>query len=90
MTTLENKYGEHTMSIESKSLVKGYQINGMKQDEQYKRWITDISRRFKSSQIKAAIKVNDEMLRFYWTLGRDISRMSQQYGYGSHGVRKVI
>ena len=77
------------MSKESKSLVKDEQITGMKQDDQYKRWITDVSRRFKSSQIKAAIKVNDEMLRFYWSLGRDISHMSQQYGYGSGFYKQI-
>lgn len=31
--------------------------------------------RFKKTQIKAAIKVNEEMLRFYWSLGRDIVEM---------------
>ena len=77
------------MSRESKSLVKEEQITGLKQDEQYKRWITDVSRRFKSSQIKAAIKVNDEMLRFYWALGRDISHMSQHYGYGSGFYKQI-
>ena len=77
------------MSKESKSLVKADQITGLKQDEQYKRWITDVSRRFKSCQIKAAIKVNDEMLRFYWALGRDISHMSQQYGYGSGFYKQI-
>lgn len=70
------------MSKESKSLVKDEQIAGMKQDDQYKRWITDVSRRFKSSQIKAAIKVNDEMLRFYWSLGRDIVEMKAESQWG--------
>ena len=53
MTTPGTKYVEDTMSKESKSPVKGEQITGLKQDEQYKRWITDVSRRFKNSQIKA-------------------------------------
>ena len=35
----------------------------------YKEWIQDVSRRFRRSQLKAAVKVNDEMLRFYWSLG---------------------
>ena len=58
-------------------------------DGQYQSWITDVSRRFRSSQIKAAMKVNDEMLRFYWTLGRDISRLSENAVYGS-GLYKQI
>lgn len=45
-------------------------------DNSYRDWIQDVSKRFKQSQIKAAVKVNDEMLRFYWSLGRDISCMS--------------
>lgn len=34
-------------------------------ERNYKKWIEDISRRFKRSQIKAASKVNKEMLLFY-------------------------
>lgn len=41
----------------------------VKVDETYKKWIKNVSVRFKNGQIKAAIKVNEEMLRFYWTLG---------------------
>ena len=89
MTTTGSKYDEDSMSKESKSLVKGEQITGLMQDDQYKHWITDVSRRFKNSQIKAAIKVNDEMLRFYWSIGRDISHMSQQYGYGSGFYKQI-
>lgn len=35
------------------------------------------------SQLKATVKVNSEMLRFYWGLGRDISVMSVNARYGS-------
>ena len=45
----------------------------IKLDAQYSQWIKDISARFKQSQIKAACKVNVELLKFYWELGRDIS-----------------
>ena len=49
----------------------------------YKEWIQDVSRRFRRSQLKAAVKVNDEMLRFYWSLGQDISRMNKDARYGT-------
>lgn len=39
-------------------------------DKNYINWITEVSNRFKQSQIKAVVKVNDEMLRFYWQLGK--------------------
>ncbi|MBR6455323.1 MAG: DUF1016 domain-containing protein, partial [Prevotella sp.] len=41
-------------------------------DKNYIQWIKDLSRRYRQSQIKAAVRVNEEMLRFYWELGRDI------------------
>ena len=52
-------------------------------DTAYRAWIQEVCKRFKQSQIRAAVKVNDEMLRFYWSLGRDISRMSEDAKYGS-------
>ena len=51
--------------------------------KKYKNWITDISHRFKNSQIKAATKVNSEMLLFYWTLGKDLTYMSENFSWGS-------
>ena len=36
-----------------------------------------------SSQIKAAVKVNNEMLRFYWELGKDIEEKQADNKYGS-------
>lgn len=41
-------------------------------DSDYCAWVSDICSRFKRSQIKAATKVNSELLEFYWTLGEDI------------------
>ncbi|WP_027407442.1 YhcG family protein [Anaerovibrio sp. RM50] len=57
--------------------------NLLKIDNEYKNWITDVSKLFKASQIRAAVKVNSEMLQFYWSVGRDIVQLSQKNGYGS-------
>ena len=38
-------------------------------DTKYRDWIQEVSKRFRQSKIRAAVKVNDEMLRFYWNLG---------------------
>lgn len=40
--------------------------------DEYIAWIEDIESRIKQRQIKAAVKVNYELLDFYWDLGRDI------------------
>lgn len=51
-------------------------------DTQYKDWISNLSQRFKQSQIKAAIKVNSELLQFYWSLGRDIVELNVEERWG--------
>lgn len=52
-------------------------------DKDYAQWIKDPSNRYRRSQIKAAVKVNEEMLRFYWELGSDIVERDAENQYGS-------
>ena len=35
-------------------------------NDEYKAWIEDIKKRIRQSQIKAAVKVNYELLELYW------------------------
>lgn len=35
---------------------------------EYKNWIVDLKLRIRQSQIKAAVKVNTELLRLYWQM----------------------
>jgi len=56
----------------------------IKIDKEYALWISELSSRFKSMQIKAATKVNQEMLAFYWTLGNDIVKMQAEQKWGSN------
>lgn len=58
-------------------------------EKEYKSWITEVSKRFKQSQIKAAMKVNSEMIKFFWTLGYDMHVMKNKYAWGSHFYEKV-
>ncbi|MGN1157281.1 MAG: YhcG family protein [Agathobacter sp.] len=53
-------------------------------DAEYKRWIQELSLRYRQSQIKASIRVNSEMLRFYWSVGKDITERQFDNKYGSH------
>lgn len=55
----------------------------IKIDSNYAKWIQDISMRFKSMQIKAATKVNREMLLYYWMLGRDIVQLHADSKWGN-------
>lgn len=55
----------------------------IKTDADYSRWIQELKERYRRSQIKAATQVNREMLRFYWSLGRDIVARDAENSYGS-------
>ena len=48
------------------------------QDSFYLKWISEIKADYRRSQIKAAVKVNEELLRFYWRLGRGIARLRSE------------
>lgn len=52
-------------------------------DNDYIQWVASLSTRYRQSQIKAAVKVNREMLLFYWELGRDICKMKAESRWGS-------
>ncbi|MDR2148856.1 MAG: PDDEXK nuclease domain-containing protein [Tannerella sp.] len=52
-------------------------------DPEFKQWLMDLKTRIRQSQIKAMIKVNDEMLRLYWDLGHDITIRQMDSVWGS-------
>ncbi len=41
-------------------------------DKEYKVWLADIKTRVRGAQIKAASSVNTELLKLYWSMGKDI------------------
>lgn len=61
----------------------------LKIDPQYKAWIRAVNDRFRQSRLKAAVKVNEEMLRFYWSLGRNMSSMGLEAKYGTRFYHSV-
>ena len=46
-------------------------------------WVSSLSQKYKRSQIKAAYRVNSELLRFYFELGKEISNSSFKKRYGA-------
>ena len=52
-------------------------------DKDYSLWVDELVKRYRGSQIKAAIKVNKELLRYYWELGKDIEEKQADNKYGS-------
>jgi len=49
----------------------------------FKQWLVDLKSRIRQSQLKAAIRVNEEMLRLYWELGHDIVVRQMDAAWGS-------
>lgn len=58
-------------------------------DEEYKKWIKELSSRYRKSQIKAAVKVNGEMLHFYYDLGKDIVALKAESKWGSGFMKNL-
>lgn len=58
-------------------------------DQTYNEWVKNISNEFRRSQIKAASRVNIEMLEFYWHLGHDIVLMETKNHYGAGFYKKL-
>lgn len=52
-------------------------------DKDYQQWVENLCKRYRQSQVKAAVKVNTEMLKFYWSLGRDIVALKAEARWGS-------
>ena len=55
----------------------------MRLDEEYRNWIQELGNRYRTSQIKASIRVNNEMLMYYWSVGKDISQRHADSRWGN-------
>lgn len=58
-------------------------------NSEYRHWLSELKQRYRRAQVRAVVKVNSEMLNFYWELGRDICDMSKTSKYGD-GLLKNI
>ena len=52
------------------------------QDKTYSTWLKELKQKVRLVQIKAAVKVNSELLRFYWELGLDIVAKQKNTKWG--------
>lgn len=58
-------------------------------DPDFRQWLTDLKGKIKQSQLRAAIKVNSELLHLYWDLGRDIVVRQMDAAWGSGFYKKL-
>jgi predicted nuclease of restriction endonuclease-like (RecB) superfamily len=72
--------------ISEPCIVKSHDI---KLDADYAEWIAEVKHRYRSAQVKAAVKVNSEKLLFNWQLGRDLVMKKAEERWGSGVVEQV-
>lgn len=58
-------------------------------DKDYTQWVLQLSRRYRQSQIKAAVRVNSTMLEFYWSLGADIEKLHAEAKWGAKFLQSL-
>lgn len=58
-------------------------------DNDYSLWLCNLKKRLRSSQLKAAMKVNEEMLQLYWSIGEELVKLKVEQRWGS-GILKQI
>lgn len=57
-------------------------------DTEYIQWLSDVKKRFRQSQGRALVKVNAEMLYFYWSIGRDLVTLKAEARWGDGVVKQ--
>jgi len=58
-------------------------------DTEYANWIAEVKHRYRSAQVKAAVRVNAEKLLFNWQLGRDLVQKKAEERWGAGVVEQV-
>lgn len=68
---------------------KVVKIHDVNIDKEYAQWLNDVKARYRSAQIKAAVRVNVEQLQFNWELGRDLVVKKAEEHWGAGVVEQV-
>ena len=58
-------------------------------DTEYVNWIAEVKHRYRSAQVKAAVRVNAEKLLFNWQLGRDLVQKKAEERWGAGVVEQI-
>ncbi|MCD4845986.1 MAG: DUF1016 N-terminal domain-containing protein [Methanosarcinales archaeon] len=58
-------------------------------DKNYSTWLKEIKNKVRTVPQKAAVKVNSEMLNFYWELGADIMEKQATAKWGNGFLSKL-
>lgn len=58
-------------------------------DSDYSLWISQLVERYRNCQIRATVKANEELLRFYWSTGEDIVKKKAESRWGESVINSI-
>lgn len=58
-------------------------------DSDFRNWISTLKKDIRQAQIKAAVKVNSELLHLYWHLGEEIARKQKLATWGDGWLKEL-
>ena len=61
----------------------------MASNSDFKSWVSQLKQDIRSAQIRAAIKVNTELLRLYWRMGADIYEKQKSASWGDGWLKEL-
>ena len=61
----------------------------MASNSDFKSWVSQLKQDIRSAQIRAAIKVNTELLRLYWRIGADICEKQKSASWGDGWLKEL-
>ena len=80
------KKNKDLQKLDQSYIVKSHDVHI---DDEYVRWIAELKHRYRSAQVKAAVKVNAEKLLFNWQLGRDLVQKKAEERWGAGVVEQL-
>lgn len=63
--------------------------SSFQKDEEYIKWLQQIKEQYRQSQAKAAVRVNDAMIEFYWYLGHEIVDLKAEAKWGDGVIKQL-
>ncbi len=64
-------------------------MNKLSTSPEYKKWLNELKSKIKSSQIKAALSVNSELIKLYWEIGKMIVDKQKESKWGSGFIEQT-
>ena len=64
-------------------------MNELFTNTEYKKWLNELKAKIKTSQIKAALSVNVELIHLYWEIGKMIVEKQEKTKWGSGFIKQL-